>query len=227
MTATATWTPSLGAWIDDAATHFRVWAPDANSVALILEGGQPARPLSSDGAGYHFGRFADLNPGTRYRYRLDDSRPLPDPASRAQPEGVHGPSAIVDARRFEWKVRHWPGTVPDELVVYELHVGAFTPEGTFSAAADRLELLARLGITAIELMPIADFPGRWNWGYDGVSLFAPARCYGSPDDLRRLIDRAHDLGLAAVLDVVYNHLGPDGNYLSAFSRHYFTDRHHT
>jgi maltooligosyltrehalose trehalohydrolase len=228
MTATTTWRPSLGAWIDDAGTHFRVWAPEATAVSVVVEGSGARRPLASEGAsGYFAGVFRDLTAGTEYRYRLNEGQAFPDPASRSQPHGVHGPSAVVDPRRFNWKAGGWTGIAPDRLVIYELHVGTFTPEGTFAGAADRLESLARLGITAIELMPVADFPGRRNWGYDGVSLFAPAHCYGSPDELRRLVDRAHGLGLAVVLDVVYNHLGPDGNYLPAFSRHYFTDRHHT
>ncbi len=228
MSAPTTWRPSLGAWIDDGGTRFRVWAPDARAVSLVLEGGGAPRPLAPEGtSGYFAGVFADLTAGTEYRYRLDDGPPVPDPASRSQPHGVHGPSSVVDPRGFNWSATGWSGIVPNELVIYELHVGAFTAEGTFAGAADRLESLARLGVTAIELMPVADFPGRWNWGYDGVSLFAPARCYGSPDDLRRLVDRAHALGLAVILDVVYNHLGPDGNYLPAFSRHYFTPRHHT
>ncbi len=228
MTATTTWRPSLGAWIDDAGTHFRVWAPEATSVSVVIEGSGTARPLASEGAsGYFAGVFSDLADGTEYRYRLNEGRAFPDPASRWQPHGVHGASAVVDPRGFSWKVQGRGSVASDRLVIYELHVGAFTPQGTFAGAAERLEALARLGITVIELMPVADFPGRRNWGYDGASLFAPARCYGSPDDLRRLIDCAHGLGLAVILDVVYNHLGPDGNYLPSFSRHYFTDRHHT
>ena len=227
MTATTGWTPSLGAWIDDEGTHFRVWAPDATTLTLVPEGHEP-RPLSREPiTGYFAGVFRDLTAGTEYRYRLNDGPAFPDPASRSQPHGVHGPSAVVDARRFEWNVARWPGVRPEDFVIYELHVGTFTTQGTFRAAADRLESLQRLGVTAIELMPIADFPGRWNWGYDGVALFAPARCYGTPDDLRQLIDCAHGLGLAVLLDVVYNHLGPDGNYLPTFSRYYFTDRHET
>lgn len=228
MTATTTWRPSLGAWIDDAGTHFRVWAPEAASVSVVIEGSGTARPLASEGAsGYFAGVFRDLAAGTEYRYRLNEGQAFPDPASRWQPHGVHGPSAVVDPRGFSWKVQGRGSVASDRLVIYELHVGAFTPQGTFAGAAERLEALARLGITVIELMPVADFPGRWNWGYDGVSLFAPARCYGSPDDLRRLVDCAHGLGLAIILDVVYNHLGPDGNYLPTFSPYYFTDRHHT
>ena len=169
----------------------------------------------------------DVGAGDRYRYRLDNDRVLPDPASRFQPEGVHGPSQVVDPRSFHWTDGSWAGLDLGDLVFYELHVGTFSPEGTFDGATARLAALAVLGITAVELMPVADFPGSRNWGYDGVALFAPARCYGTPDDLRRLVDTAHGLGLAVFLDVVYNHLGPDGAYLSAFSPYYFTEQHHT
>ncbi len=230
MTVQRTWTPSLGAWIDDRGTHFRVWAPDATAVTVVVdvEGSIGERPLvPEDHSGYFAATFSDVPAGAEYRYRIDDEGPFPDPASRRQPHGVHGPSSVVDPRSFRWSARDWAGVRPEDLVVYELHVGTFSPEGTFAGAAARLDTLASLGITAIQLMPVADFPGRWNWGYDGVSLFAPARCYGTPDDLRLLVDRAHSARLAVVLDVVYNHFGPDGNNLSAFSRHYFTDRHQT
>jgi maltooligosyltrehalose trehalohydrolase len=165
--------------------------------------------------------------GRRYRYRIDGKAAFPDPASRSQPEGVHGPSEVVDAGAFAWTDAGWRGVGLDELVIYELHVGTFTPAGTFSGVAERLPALADLGVTAVELMPVADFPGRRNWGYDGVDLFAPARCYGRPDELRRLVDEAHRLGLAVILDVVYNHLGPDGNYLGAYSPFYLSARHQT
>jgi maltooligosyltrehalose trehalohydrolase len=220
------WTPSLGVWKDGRGTHVRVWAPAASRIELAIEGGD-AYPLRPTEDGYHEGTFEKLEAGARYRYRLDGGSLLPDPASRSQPEGVHGPSAIVDADAFAWQHASWAPPDPDRIVLYELHVGTFSPEGTFAGAAARLEHLANLGVTAVELMPVADFPGTHNWGYDGVSLFAPARCYGTPDDLRRLVDRAHSLGLWVVLDVVYNHLGPDGNYLRAFAPQYFTDRHQT
>jgi maltooligosyltrehalose trehalohydrolase len=165
--------------------------------------------------------------GDRYRYLLDGKGPFPDPASRFQPDGVHGPSEVVDATLFKWTDSNWTGISLDELVIYELHIGTFTPAGTFAAVIDHLQELKTLGVTAIELMPVADFPGRRNWGYDGVDLFAPARCYGRTDDLRRLVDSAHRAGLAVLLDVVYNHLGPDGNYLAAFSPYYFSKRHRT
>lgn len=203
--------------------RFRVWAPAHARVELVLEdaGAPPAPPLERDGDGYWTGFVPALSDGARYRYRLDGDGPFPDPASRFQPEGVHGPSQVVDASRFAWSDNGWRGLALEDLVVYELHVGAFTSEGGFGGVAERLPELARLGVSAVELMPLADSPGRRNWGYDGVSLFAPARRYGSPDDLRRLVDRAHALGLALLVDVVYNHLGPDGACLGLFSPGYF------
>jgi len=184
-------------------------------------------PLAPAADGTHTGEVPGARAGDRYGISLDGGAPLPDPASRFQPEGVHGPSEIVDPGRFPWTDDGWCGVPLERLVLYELHVGTFTPEGTFAAARARLPYLRDLGVTAVELMPVADFPGRWNWGYDGAALFAPARCYGTPDDLRALVDAAHDLGLAVHLDVVYNHFGPDGAYAAAFSRRFFTDRHHS
>ena len=165
--------------------------------------------------------------GSRYTYRLDRGQSYPDPASRFQPEGVHGPSEVDRPAGVSWSDETWPGLTIDDLIVYELHVGAYTPQGTFAALIDQLPELCRLGVTAIELMPVADFPGRWNWGYDGVDWWAPSRAYGRPEDLRRLVDEAHRHGLGVILDVVYNHFGPDGAYWRAFSEDYFTDRHQT
>jgi maltooligosyltrehalose trehalohydrolase len=167
----------------------------------------------------------DARAGERYSFRLDGDRLRPDPASRHQPDGPHEPSAYVDSRAFKWTDRERKGLNPIGQVIYEMHVGTFTPEGTWRAAAAQLDELTRIGITAIEMMPIAEFPGRWGWGYDGVGLYAPAHIYGQPDDLRAFVDRAHALGLGVILDVVYNHLGPDGNYLADFSRDYFTDQY--
>ncbi|HMF16751.1 MAG TPA: malto-oligosyltrehalose trehalohydrolase [Gemmataceae bacterium] len=221
-----TWQPSLGAWHEGEGTRFRVWAPQARTVEVIVEGrGSHALQKAADGT---FGSLVPgVSAGDRYRYRVDGKGPYPDPASRFQPEGVHGPSEIVDASRFEWSDASWGGISRDDLVIYELHVGTFTPAGTFAGAMERLPQLVELGVTALELMPVADFPGQRNWGYDGVDLFAPARCYGRPDNLRRLVDSAHRLGLAVLLDVVYNHLGPDGNYLGVYSPFYFSKRHKT
>ena len=223
------WTPSMGAWVGPEGATCRVWAPASSRVDVIVErsDGPSIYALDRSPDGTFSAVMRDVRAGDRYRYRLDNDRLLPDPASRFQPEGVHGPSQVVDPRLFRWNDGRWAGLDLDGLVFYELHVGTFSPEGTFAGVTARLPALAALGITAVELMPVADFPGSRNWGYDGVALFAPARCYGTPDDLRRLVDTAHGLGLAVFLDVVYNHLGPDGAYLSAFSPYYFTEQHHT
>jgi len=231
--------PRLGAFPERTGTRFRVWAPAAEHLDLILEpragsGDLVTQTLDAVGDGYFEGFVAGIGAGQRYRFRLDPGSgpgqapgdPLPDPASRFQPEGVHGPSEIVDPDISAWSEGEWPGIPQPDLVFYELHVGTFTPEGTFRAAMEKLDDLRDLGITAVQLMPVADFPGRWNWGYDGGALYAPSRAYGSPDDLRAFVDRAHSLGLAVFLDVVYNHLGPDGAYLAAYGP-VFTDRHHT
>jgi maltooligosyltrehalose trehalohydrolase len=220
------WVPSLGAWPDAGGTRFRVWAPDVRSLDIVIAGRerQPV-PMTRDARDCWEAHAVDVGAGDRYWYRLDGERLLPDPASRCQPEGVHGPSQVIDPRTFAWTDGGWTGISLDQLIIYELHVGTFSPSGTFAGAAARLDELAGLGVTAIELMPVAEFPGERNWGYDGVDLFAPSRAYGTPDDLRALVDRAHALGLAVLLDVVYNHLGPEGAYLTAYARSYFTDRH--
>lgn len=222
--------PDLGARVlPGGGVRFTVWAPAARSVELVLASGGAERrlPLQPAADGYHIRTVPDARPGDRYRFLVDGAGPFPDPASRYQPEGPHGPSQVVDPAAFPWTDHTWPGLRRDGLVIYELHVGAFTAEGTFAAAIAELPRLRELGVTAIELMPVAEFPGRWNWGYDGVDLFAPSHVYGGPDGLRRLVDAAHALGLGVILDVVYNHLGPDGNYLGAFSPYYFTDRYRT
>ncbi len=219
------WTPTLGAIPTALGTRFRVWAPGVAAVHVVGEGSGPSLALERDADGYFSGVSAGFGVGDRYRYAVEGRGPFPDPASRFQPEGVHGCSEVVDPSRFAWTDGDWKGVEPAHLVIYELHVGTFTAEGTFAAARSRLADLAKLGVTAVELMPVADFPGARGWGYDGVSLFAPARCYGGPEDLRRLVDEAHRLGLAVLLDVVYNHLGPDGNYLAQYSEDYFSKVH--
>ena len=181
--------------------------------------------LEKEADGYFGGLLSGVAAGDRYWFQLDGDKRRPDPVSRFQPEGPHGPSAIVDPKTFTWTDAAWPGISPLGQVLYEMHVGTFTPEGTWAAAADRLQALLDIGITVIQMMPVADFAGRWGWGYDGVNLYAPTRLYGSPDDLRRFVDRAHALGLGVILDCVYNHLGPDGNYLWDYSRDYFTDKY--
>jgi maltooligosyltrehalose trehalohydrolase len=220
----------LGAHHDRGTTRFTVWAPDRHQVELVLESrNEPTdvRRLEWQERGYWTGTFDDVPAGALYRFRLDgdQQQTFPDPASRYQPFGVHGPSQVIDASTFEWTDDGWHRPPLSRLVFYELHVGTFAPGGTFDAVANRLGHLSRLGVTAIELMPIGDFAGEHNWGYDGVSIFAPARCYGTPDSLRSLVNAAHGLGLAVVVDVVYNHFGPDGAYAHAFSPYYFSDRH--
>jgi maltooligosyltrehalose trehalohydrolase len=219
---------TLGAQVlGDGRTRFRVWAPRRKSVdvALLEPGGLRYLPLVKDSRGYFEGTHAAAA-GTLYKYRLDGGDTFPDPCSRFQPEGPHGPSRIVDPGRYAWKDGEWSGLSSIKgQVLYELHVGAFTPEGTYAAAAAKLPLLKELGITVLELMPLHTFPGRYNWGYDGVALFAPCAVYGEPEELRRLVDEAHRLGLGILLDAVYNHLGPDGNYLAQFSQGYFNSKY--
>jgi maltooligosyltrehalose trehalohydrolase len=207
--------------------HFRVWAPKRKRVEVVIEGGAEARAqeLTAETGGYFSGFVADARAGTLYRYRLDGADAFPDPASRFQPEGPHGPSQVVDPSTFPWTDAGWKGVTRDGQVIYELHVGTFTREGTWAAAMGELEALKDLGITMIEVMPVADFAGTFGWGYDGVDLYAPTRLYGDPDDFRRFVDRAHALGLAVILDVVYNHLGPDGNYVGQFADTWFSSRY--
>jgi maltooligosyltrehalose trehalohydrolase len=193
----------------------------------VVVGTGPEVAMTKQVDGYFTASVPGAAPGTRYSFYVDGRGPFPDPASRYQPEGVHGPSLVVDPSSYQWHDAAWTGIALRDAVFYELHVGAFTPEGTYRAAAGKLAYLKDLGITAIELMPLSDFAGDRNWGYDGVAPFAPARPYGTPDELRAFIDQAHQLGLAVFLDVVYNHFGPDGAYQSTFSSHYFTKRHHT
>jgi maltooligosyltrehalose trehalohydrolase len=204
---------------------FRLWAPRRRQIAVDIEGLPPAL-LSAEPGGYFSGRVPEARPGMRYRFCADDGGDSwPDPASRFQPDGPHGPSEIIDPTAFRWSDAGWRGRRREELVIYEMHIGTFTPEGIWQAAQRELPALAELGITCLELMPVADFPGDFGWGYDGVDLFAPTRLYGRPDDFRAFVDRAHGFGIAVILDVVYNHLGPDGNYLTQFSESYFTDRY--
>ena len=209
----------------DGGVHFRVWAPRCREVAVEIEGLESAA-LQSETDGYFSLWSLPARAGMRYRFRLDrGEKALPDPASRFQPEGPHGPSEIVDPGDFAWTDGAWRGRAREELIIYELHVGTFTPDGSWKAASRELPALAELGITCLEIMPVAEFPGRFGWGYDGVNLFAPTRLYGGPADFRRFVDRAHAFGIAVILDVVYNHFGPDGNYLKLFSAAYFTDRY--
>jgi len=216
----------------DGNVRFRLWAPAAREVKLCLQNDaseEIAVPMHSLADGWFQIEVSPLQaaPGTLYHYRLDSGLAVPDPASRANPRDVHGPSQVVDAAAFVWQDDAWQGRPWHEAVIYELHLGTFTAEGTFAAALQRLDYLAELGITAIELMPVADFPGMRNWGYDGVLPFAPDHSYGTPDELKALIQAAHARGLMVLLDVVYNHFGPDGNYLHAYAPQFFSKRHHT
>ncbi|MGQ9920814.1 MAG: malto-oligosyltrehalose trehalohydrolase [Desulfobacca sp.] len=216
----------LGAiYLGDGRCLFRVWAPQAGSVAVhLLDPAARLLPLRREGE-YFQGLFTDIPPGSRYVYRLDDGRERPDPASRGQPEGVHGPSQVVDLT-FPWTDQQWLGRPLREYVIYELHVGTFTPEGTFAAIIPHLPRLRELGITALELMPVAPFPGARNWGYDGVYPFAVHQAYGGAAGLQHLVNACHGHGLAVILDVVYNHLGPEGNYFWEYGP-YFTDQYQT
>lgn len=221
----STWQMTLGARVEPDGVRFRVWAPKRARVDVVLEDDGRSFPLLKEEAGYFGGLVPIARAGMRYRYRLDNGEAYPDPCSRYQPEGPHGPSLIVDPARYEWRTSEWSGVRMPGQVIYELHVGTFTPEGTLDAAIPQFNELKECGITLIELMPLAEFPGRWNWGYDGVDLFAPAHVYGDPNALKRFVDAAHARGLGVILDVVYNHFGPDGNYLPSYSDQYLTDRH--
>ncbi len=221
----------IGAEVSSAGVSFRVWAPKHKQVTVVMEAGRGPTELvltpEPDGEGYFSGVAANGQAGMRYRFRLDnESKLFPDPASRFQPEGPHGPSQVVDPHTYHWNDSQWTGAPADQPhVVYEMHIGTFTKAGTWRAAEERLSHLAELGITLLEVMPVADFVGQFGWGYDGVNHFAPSRLYGVPDDFRRFVDRAHSLKLGVILDVVYNHFGPDGNYLAEFSETYTTDKH--
>lgn len=205
--------------------HFRVWAPDHDRVAVVL--GETDHPMEREADGYWSLQVDEAHAGARYRYRLSDGRAYPDPVSRHQPDGPHGDSVVVDPAAYRWNDAEWRGPDADRLVLVELHVGTFTPEGTWAAARERLPLLADVGITGIEMMPVNEFAGDFGWGYDGVDLFAPYHRYGTPDDLRAFVDAAHALGIAVFLDVVYNHVGPDGNFLPTFAKRYFSETHGT
>lgn len=218
----------IGAEVVTGGVHFRVWAPRSKAAAIVechpsgVSG--KVHPLTREAEGYFSGLAAGLGAGARYKIRLD-SGDFPDPASRWQPEGPHGPSQVIDPSAFRWTDEQWRGCGRDGQVVYEMHIGTFTQEGTWRAAIPELAELARIGITVLEVMPVAEFPGRFGWGYDGVDLFAPTRLYGPPDDFRAFVDHAHSVGMGVILDVVYNHLGPDGNYLAHFSQDYFSPRY--
>ena len=218
------WALRFGANVVDGGVQFRVWAPRLKNPALVIEGSMIPMHLEAEA---EFAAFVPgLEAGTDYAILTDSGAERPDPVSRFQPHGVHGPSRIVDPNAFPWRDQHWKGLPLKEYIIYELHTGTFTPEGTFEAIIPKLAHLRDVGITAVEIMPVAEFPGKRNWGYDGVASYAPQSSYGGPTGLKRLIDACHREGLAVVLDVVYNHLGPEGNYLAEFGP-YFTDSYKT
>ena len=212
----------IGAELVEGGVSFRVWAPRAERVDLVLDGEELR--LEPERDGYQSLFAPGLGAGATYRFRLDGKDAYPDPASRFQPEGPHGPSVVMDPSAYEWRDSAWGGVELAGQVIYEFHVGTFTPEGTWAAAMGKLPFLRDIGITVLEMMPVNEFPGRFGWGYDGVDLFAPTRLYGEPDDLRRFVDEAHRFGLGVILDVVYNHFGPDGCYLNCFGP-YTSDKH--
>ena len=217
---------SGGVELTKDGAHARVWAPACRTVDFVLDrdGRHTAVPLQKEDGGM-FAGGVPAAPGDRYWFRLDGERLRPDPYSRYQPEGPHGPSQVVDPSAFRWSDVAWPGVGAQGHVIYEMHVGTFTPEGTWASAAEQLTELAHFGVSIIEMMPVSDFTGRFGWGYDGVNHYAPTRLYGRPDDLRAFIDAAHGVGIGVILDVVYNHFGPDGNFLGEFSSDYATDKY--
>ena len=223
--------PTLGATYVGWGTAFRVWAPKASRAEVLVErapgGATESCPLVQSSGGYFTATVPGVNAGSVYAFLLDGQGPYPDPASRFQPQGVHGRTQVVDPSAFLWTDEPWEGHELEDTVLYELHIGTFTPQGTFQAAREKLAAAWDLGITAIELMPVADFAGSRSWGYDAVVPFAPARCYGTPDDLRALVDDAHRIGLAVHLDVAYSRFGPDGAYQGVYSPHYFSAVHRT
>jgi maltooligosyltrehalose trehalohydrolase len=211
----------------DGQVRFRLWAPAAQKVEVVLQNGAGAIEMSARADGFFEVLTNRAKAGSLYKYRIDGKTEVPDPASRYNPEDIHGASEVIDPNAFKWDDGDWRGRRWHEAIVYELHVGTFTPEGTFAGAAKKLDHLKELGVTAIELMPIADFPGKRGWGYDGVLMFAPESAYGRPEDLKAFVVAAHQRGLAVMLDVVYNHFGPEGNYLNVYAPQFFTEKHHT
>ena len=214
----------VGAEVVPGAVHFRVWAPVRKKVEVVLHGEPGSFPLQPEPFGYFAGLVQSARVGSLYKYRLDDEGDYPDPASRFQPQGPDQWSQVVDPAQFAWTDHNWRGVAPAGQVIYEMHIGTFTREGTWLSAITELPHLAATGVSVLELMPVGEFPGRFGWGYDGVHPFAPTRLYGEPDDFRRFVDRAHALGLGVILDVVYNHFGPAGNHFASFSPYYFSER---
>jgi maltooligosyltrehalose trehalohydrolase len=221
------WTLESGASVLDKGVQFRVWAPKVTSISLKIVGESKEIPMTRGYKGYFSAFINGLKSGTRYFYLLNASQQRPDPVSRSQPEGVHGPSEVIDPGEFEWEDQEWKGIPFQEMIIYEIHTGTFTHEGTFEAVIPFLDYLKEdLGVTTIELLPVAQFPGERNWGYDGTYPYAPQNSYGGPNGLKVLINACHLKNLPVILDVVYNHLGPEGNYLNDYGP-YFTDRYKT
>ncbi len=218
--------PHGAQWVAHIGTRFRLWAPAHPRIDLVVEG-REAIPMAEVGQGWHELVLRDVDPGALYRFRLPSGFLVPDPASRFQPADVHGPSEVVDPTEYRWGDGHWIGRPWHEAVLYELHIGAFTPAGTFRAAISRLDHLVALGVNAVEVMPVGAFPGARNWGYDGVLPYAPDASYGRPEDFKAFVEAAHHSGISVILDVVYNHFGPYGNYLSLYAPAFFTGRHKT
>ncbi len=228
MNQTAQRKLQFGAEIMGDSVHFRVWAPRRSRVWVQFADVADRLPLIAEENGFFSGQADGICAGTRYRFRLDeDDRSYPDPASRFQPDGVHAESQIVDPAAYQWHDEDWQGVELPGQVIYEMHIGCFTPQGTWRAAESKLQMLKDIGITVLEVMPVSEFNGDFGWGYDGVKWFAPTRNYGTPNDFRHFVDTAHQLGLAVILDVVYNHFGPTGNYTAAFSPHFVSKRHPT
>ncbi|KIZ46479.1 alpha-amylase family glycosyl hydrolase, partial [Rhodopseudomonas palustris] len=212
--------PTFGPRLTPTGVEFRLWAPNAKRVDVVLD---HAHPLQRDEAGWFSAEIAGVKPGASYRFRIDDATDVPDPASGFQPHDVAGPSEVIDHDAYAWRAADWRGRPWADTVLIETHVGTFTPQGSYRAMIDRLDDLVATGFTALELMPLADFPGARNWGYDGVLWYAPDSVYGRPEELKALIDEAHLRGMMVFLDVVYNHFGPEGNYLGLYAPGFFTD----
>lgn len=222
------WKLNLGANFDkDKNLSFKVWAPKCKEINVVIEGQKRTVNLKKDELGYFTGNVSHIEPGSLYKYQVNNKDCFPDPVSRFLPEGLKGPTMIVDPKEYQWHDQSWQGIKIKGQIIYEMHIGTFTSEGTFDAATKELEELCRLGITLIELMPIAEFPGRWNQGYDGASLFAPSHRYGDYNALKRFVNHAHQLGIGVILDVVYNHFGPDGNYTGIYSDYYLSNKYTT
>ena len=214
-----------GPSFEEGGICFRLWAPEEERIALAIDGGDPVA-MNRKGNGFHEILVNDLPAGTRYMFALSSGQRVPDPASRFQPEDVDGPSEAIDPRSYCWR-ESWAGHEWRDIILYELHVGAFSPQGTFAGAILKLDHLVDLGVTAVEIMPVSDFKGRWNWGYDGAILYAPDASYGRPEDFKAFVEAAHQRGIAVLLDVVYSHFGPEGNFLPLYAPDFFTSRHKT